>query len=350
MDYYNLHIKNIMLGIMIVVGFSSCLTSSVVVNIQRPADITISQDIQNIVLVNRSRPSKDNLTGNIVEGLVTGEGIGFDRKGAEYCISGLSNMLEKSDRFLLKNAFGMELKGTGTSSFPIPLDWNQVKSICESYDGDALLVLETFDSDSRTIVGAPVTRKRKVKGVKVKEIAYPATLIMEIESGWRIYDLNKKIIIDENKFTEIKEFSSSGPSPEQAVMSLPSKRRAIKEAGLFAGRQYGFRISPIWVKARRLYYSYKFDEFKIARKYIKQGDWDSAIQIWMPLTENTDVKLARRASFNMALASEIKGGLDAAIEWAKKAQILGEKKSYNYINILHKRKRDEEKLKQQLNN
>jgi hypothetical protein len=335
---------------MVVVGFSSCSTSSVVVNIQRPADITISQDIQNVVLVNRSRPSKDNLAGNIVEGLVTGEGIGSDRKGAEYCIIGLSNMLENSERFLLKNTGGMELKGTGTSSFPIPLDWNQVKSICGSYAGDALLVLETFDSDSRTIMGAPVTRIRKVKRVKVKEISYPATLIMEIESGWRIYDLNKQMIIDENKFTEIKEFLAWGPSPEQAVMSLPSKRRAIKDAGLFAGRQYGFRISPIWIKAKRLYYSSKFDEFKSAKKYIKQGDWDTAIEIWMPLTDNADVKLAGRASFNMALASEIKGGLDAAIEWANKAKLLGEKKSNNYINILHKRKRDEEKLKQQLNN
>jgi len=101
MDYCNLN--KIIFGIMVVVGFSSCSTSSVVVNIQRPADITISQDIQNVVLVNRSRPSKDNLTSNIVEGLVTGEGIGSDRKGAEYCITGLSNMLENSERFLLKN-------------------------------------------------------------------------------------------------------------------------------------------------------------------------------------------------------------------------------------------------------
>jgi hypothetical protein len=52
----------------------------------------------------------------------------------------------------------------------------------------------------------------------------------------------------------------------------------------------------------------------------------------------------------MAIASEIKGGLDTAIEWANKAKKLGEKKAYNYINILQRRKMDEEKLKQQLNN
>ena len=350
MDCCNLNIKNIIYSIIFILGLSSCSTSSIVVNIQRPADITISKDVQNIVLVNRSRPSQGNFARNIVEGLATGEGIGSDRKGAEYCISGLSNMLDNSERFELKNIGGLELKGTGTSSFPMPLDWSQVKSICSTYSADALLVLETFDSDSRTIVGAPVTRKRKVKRVVVKEVEYPATLIMEIESGWRIYDLNKQMIIDENKFVEVKKFSAWGSSPEQALMNLPSRRRAVKEAGLFAGKQYGFRVSPIWIKANRLYYSSKFDEFKNAKRYVKKGDWDTAIKIWMPLTSNNDLKIAGRASFNMAVASELKGGLDAAIEWANKANSLGERKSDNYINVLYKRKQDEEKLKQQLIN
>ena len=163
MDYYSLIINKFIFSLLVVVGLSSCSTSSVVVNIQRPADITISQDIQNVILVNRSRPSKNNLASNIVEGIVTGEGIGSDRKGAEYCITGLSNMLLNSERYNIKNIDGIELKGTGTSAFPIPLDWNEVKSICGSYDSDALLVLETFDSDSWIRIGTPVTRTRKVK-------------------------------------------------------------------------------------------------------------------------------------------------------------------------------------------
>ena len=35
-----------------------------------------------------------------------------------------------------------------------------------------------------------------------------AILEMKIVSGWRIYDNSKQIIIDENKFTELKEFSA----------------------------------------------------------------------------------------------------------------------------------------------
>lgn len=176
-------LKKLSFGFLIVIGLSACTTSSILVNIQRPADITVSQDIQNVVIVNRSRPSKYNLAGNIVEGLISGEGIGADRKGAEYCVDGLVNMLANSERFTLKNTGEIELKGTGTSAFPIPLDWNEVKSLCGSYDSDALLVLETFDSDSWIRIGAPVTRTRKVKKNKDKRIALSSYIDYECGIG-----------------------------------------------------------------------------------------------------------------------------------------------------------------------
>ena len=179
---------------------------------------------------------------------------------------------------------------------------------------------------------------------------YPATLTMSVESGWRIYDVKKKYIIDENKFTEIKDFTAWGNSSEAAQLHLPSKRRVIQESGLFAGKQYGFRISPMWIKVRRTYYTGKSDDLKLAKSHVKTRDWDAAIDIWKDLVDNPDDKIARRAAYNMAIVSEIKGGLDTAIEWANKAKKLGEKKADSYINTLQRRKLDEEKLKQQLNN
>ncbi len=61
-------------------------------------------------------------------------------------------------------------------------------------------------------------------------------------------------------------------------------------------------------------------------------------------------KTASRASYNMALASEIKGYLDAAIDWAKKAKALGDKRANSYISTLNKRKQVQKKLNKQLNN
>ena len=65
--------------IIIAVFLSSCSTSSVLVSIQKPADISLPQDIKTVVVANRSIPTKKNLAGNILEGLVSGEGIGTDK-------------------------------------------------------------------------------------------------------------------------------------------------------------------------------------------------------------------------------------------------------------------------------
>tara|TARA_Y100000766_G_C18867183_1_gene586382 strand:- start:51 stop:1085 length:1035 start_codon:yes stop_codon:yes gene_type:complete len=334
----------------LIVFFSSCSTSSVLVSIQQPADITIPSDIKSVVVANRSAPTKKNLAGNIIEGLVSGEGIGADKRGSQYCVEGLVSILDNSERFNTKNIGDLELKGTGTSSFPPALKWKKVKKLCNTYNADALIVLETFDSDSRILFGKPVKRTVKKKGVKIVEMRHKAILEMKIVSGWRIYDNSKQIIIDENKFIEYKEFISFGISNDDAESKLPYRGVALKQSGDFAGFQYGKRISPIWIQARRVYYSGKENQLKQASKNVKANDWDDAIEIWKGMVNLSDKNVAAKASFNMALASEITGFLDAAIDWAKKAKALGDKKANSYISILNKRKEDQLKLNKQLNN
>ena len=51
----------------------SCGTSTVMVNVQRPADISVPQNIQKVIVANRSTPGKGNITGNIVEGILNME-------------------------------------------------------------------------------------------------------------------------------------------------------------------------------------------------------------------------------------------------------------------------------------
>ena len=63
----------------------------------------------------------------------------------------------------------MNLKGTGTSTFPDLLSWSKVKKICDTYGSDALIVLSTFDSDSRTFEGKKVVKTKTVKGNKIKK-------------------------------------------------------------------------------------------------------------------------------------------------------------------------------------
>ena len=109
---------NKLLYLLLVSVFVSCGTSSVIVNIQRPADISVPQSVQKVAVVNRSTAGKENMVGNIVEGIFTGEGIGADKKGSEYCVMGLTQMLANSERYELRGGGDLNLKGTWTSTIP----------------------------------------------------------------------------------------------------------------------------------------------------------------------------------------------------------------------------------------
>ena len=71
---------------------------------------------------------------------------------------------------------------------------------------------------------------------------------------------------------------------------MPSKRRVIQESGLFAGKQYGFRISPIWIKVRRTYYTGKSDDLKLAKSYGHVG---------MKVTKQSQLKSTFEKTFAM---------------------------------------------------
>jgi hypothetical protein len=63
--------------------FNSCKTTSVYVDVLKPADITIPGKHEKIAVVNRSLPGKGEKGGNFVEGLFTGEGIHQDRNASD---------------------------------------------------------------------------------------------------------------------------------------------------------------------------------------------------------------------------------------------------------------------------
>src|ERR1035437_9457785 len=109
-------------------AFASC-TSTISLQVLKPADVTLPTEIQKFTLVNRSRPNKKNQVWNVVEGILTGEGLFEDREGAESCLGGVMETMQRTPRFTI-NQGSMEFKGTGTDQFAPPLSWEEVDAMC----------------------------------------------------------------------------------------------------------------------------------------------------------------------------------------------------------------------------
>lgn len=344
MKFVNLFIY----AVLLLFVFSACSTSSVTVRVLDPADITVPASIKKVAVANRSLPSKKSQVGNVIEGIITGEGLFVDREASGNCIRGVADVLVSSPRFDVVIPGGLDLRGTGTAKFPVPLAWPEVEKICKESNADALVTLETFDSNVSHRY-AKEERKKKVDGVEKTYIVYIAAVDIGISAGWRIYDPKKKQIIDENVFLDRKGWDAEGASESEAKKKLPNKRASIKDAGFFAGQQYGFRISPVWVRVGRKYYIKGHDDFKDAKFYVRANEWEKAAEKWQKHAKSPDNKIAGRATYNLALASEINGDLETSLEWAKRSYTeFRNKSAREYVNIISRRIMAAEKLKEQM--
>ncbi|OFX59777.1 MAG: hypothetical protein A2046_08605 [Bacteroidetes bacterium GWA2_30_7] len=328
--------------------FTSCSTSSITMKVLVPAQITVPTNIKKLAVANRSLPGKGEKFNNILEGVLTGEGIQVDREASFRCVDGVADVLVSSPRYTVKVPSNLDLRGTGTTEWPIPLEWNEVERICKENDADALIALEIFDSNT----GIRYSTKEAKKKVGDKEVPYTehtATMDIGIMAGWRIYNPSNQAIVDQNIFTDHKFWYGQGEKQEQALGRLPAQRSCIIEAGKFAGSQYGIRISPVWVSVSRAYYTKGVDDFETAKLKVRANQWAEAAEIWQKYVSNSDTKIAGRAAYNMALACEVDGKLDLAIDWAKKSYSEFKNKSArSYMNTLTQRQADQQKLNQQM--
>lgn len=309
---------NLLLLSLIVVMLHSCKTASVYTNVLVPAQITIPQHIQTVGILNRSLPGKGEGWRNFLEGFISGESIMADREGSYNVCKGLAFKINTNPRFKAYLMEGEDFRGTGTKVFPIPLTWEEVDYLCNKYKVDAIVVLETFDSD---IMRASRSRKveRTVQGEKVMVTEFLEDLNIRVNAGWRVYDNINKKIIDQDVFYDEKAWNTVGNTPEEAVRKLPSKRGAINDAGYFAGEMMGVRISPNWVRVSRYYYKKGDDRLVNAKRFVKVNNWKEAVVLWSQSAKSPDHKIAGRACHNMALAAEMEGELNIALEWANKA-------------------------------
>jgi hypothetical protein len=332
---------------------SGCMKSARMTVLQ-PAQMTIPEHISTVAVVDRSKPSNGWL--NVLEGMLTGEAIGQDRRSREQAVQGLTQVLTRTPRFKVKYT-GIEMTGSKAgSNLPAPLDWPEIERICREYGADAVVTIESFDSDNNTSTRSVQNKRKDKNGKQYIETTYNGRQRTGVRMGWRMYDPSTKIILDEFVTDDYLERTSSGATERAALNNLPSQVNVTRDVAHIGGTAYGMRIAPVYVQVNRQYYGKSKAakaEMKQAARLAAAGNWDKAAEIWKKLSEKPgmDQKAAGRAAYNMAVAAEMKGQLELAQEWAEKAWTkYGNKKAKYYINTLKMRQNDARKVDSQMHN
>jgi hypothetical protein len=333
---------------LVLLSISAC-NKSVSLSAWQPAPITVPRHIQKITLVNRTLP--ESKIANVIEGVLTGELPFQDKNAVQASMNSLLNSLSESSRFQ-SGVYPTVLKGSGSGGLlPMPLDWPTVERICRETQADAVLALETYDSDFIVTNAEKLEDQKQKDGTVIKTKVYTAQGVATIKLGFRLYDMKNRVIIDQHQYNHGNTWNARGSTAAQAALALIAKNDAVMRVSESSGYVYGKRIVPMQVWLSRRVYSKGGGnpQLKAGARAALVNDWDNAIRNWEQTANSGSSKSAGKACYNLAIAYEVQGDFEKALQWARRGYSqYGFKPSRQYVAQLEQRVVNEQRLKEQM--
>jgi len=293
------------------------------VEIPNAPKIKISDSIQSFTILNRSlTPEFSNYNEDTLQIAFYKQNFKvntnvLDSMASDTTIKALGDILFESERFdvvipVERNIYRL-LPYTKT---PEPLTWDYVKSICDQFKTDALIVLENIAF--RTVTNYQTQKEYINDGY---EKTYFASIDFYSRAHWRIYyPKTKQIVLDYTKNEDTLYWESYEFDLRTTFRKLPSIKAAAAETGIKNALDFSKLIAPNWTEESRYYYVLEDSNIDRSIQFASDGEWEKAYDNWkIFVTKGNSIKVSK-IMLNLALASEMNGNIPEAIEWAKLAQ------------------------------
>lgn len=220
------------------------------------------------------------------------------------------------------------------------LNWEFLDNISGKKFADIFIVLDSVNLSMESDQFA-INFYEPVEYYIYREIA--------IKAYWKVYDLVEKKQLDQYVYVDTLLWDGLSYFKSELKKKLPSVERSIRETSYFAALDYANRIFPNWQTETRYYFVSGNQDFEKAAKLVKQNEWTKAAELWDKYINDIDREIASRATFNMALASEMLGELELAVKYAERSyKIKNKSRTKYYIYTLQKRLEEIIKLKNQI--
>jgi tetratricopeptide (TPR) repeat protein len=229
-----------------------------------------------------------------------------------------------------------------TSLMAGEMPWNEVRELCDTFKTDALLSLDYFKT--RVITDYEKTVNFEVFSNNFRDEAR-AEMKVSYEALFRIYDPSVEKVIMRKFMRDTVIWNGVDRSARDLFYWFTPVKQALTEAGIAIALDLSGEISPTWLKDRRSYFANGDANLKSAAPLVNSGQWEQALALWMNTAETSNSKsIKSKAEFNIALAYEMLGDIDSAIDWAMKSYTTMYRiNTYNYLETLEQRKKQTNK-------
>ena len=330
--------KHFLILLISVLSLTSCLmiesVRSIQVEVMKPAIFTLPEEYNTVAIFKRDLYQSDTAVIRYIE--VSGPQLDTSVHYADlsvYCVDALAETIRKEGYF-------SEVKNYRDS---LNHFWNNGKStisrneLVEKTQADLFIFLDYFN----------FKRTAFLRTLGVFNTYPQLWWTIEVKNDTAMYVYNQKDTLS----YEVYFF------PEYFQEKTFKMNDILKNATEYIAKSFGSKLTPSWMPVERMYYTSNNPAMKMAEKFALQNEWIKAAEVWNRESKNKNKKIAAKATFNMAVACEMEGKFDLAIDWLIKSYSALPKNNdehkascQRYIHVLALRKKEVEKLSKQVRN
>lgn len=297
----------------------------------KPAPVSFPRNFNKIMFINLDNDiNNDNEIDTLVFGIITKEmSMGLLDGSINTPNIDTSNFVFNNS-FFNRNGFYIDTT----------INWTYLNEFINTYETDLLIVLDSIDMIMNEWYEADYN-VYPVEFYKYREFS--------VKASWKFIDVYERKILDSITYSDTLYWELMKTNKKDLENEFPSTIQSLKELCYYTGLDYSKRIFPVWKTETRFFYAEGNKQFKEAALLANDGKWNEASEIWKQYVKHIDKELASRACLNMAVASEMIGNIEDAVQWAQVSfEIKEKKRTRYYILKLKSRLSDNEKLKQQI--
>ncbi|PIF06422.1 MAG: hypothetical protein CSA36_01675 [Draconibacterium sp.] len=324
---------------------SCATTQQLIIEIPQPAKQSIPERIQSMTLISRAvddsytNSEADSLQRTFYKHRFNYDTIINDFQAVDTTLKAMGNLLFETGRFDYVIPEKRFLKAKKNAFITREMPWNEVKNLCETFNTDALISIDHFKTRVET-------NYSKESGFNPLEVSFYSVAVAKMyvyyETLIRIYDPLEEKIIMRKLLQDTLFWEDYDSSVSELFNRFTPVKNALLEAGIAIALDFTDEIGPMWRQETRQFYAKGNASLRQAAPLARNGQWNTAVSIWKKILEEPGSKSVKaRTEYNLALACELTGNIDEAIQWATKSyNTMFSVITYQYLETLKRRKNE----------
>lgn len=320
--------------------FACSTTKELSLVVSEPSPVTITNEIKTIGIIDATKPSLEKRKKKVGLAEVAVQDEKWLRiNGTEASMEGLFDALLKDNRIDKVVLIQRANIAQSLSDESLNADtWQEIDALCAELGVDAIFALAHFEVDTKLKVKKTNVTQNDLLRMQQLRRGQEITMETLIENGWRIFDPNNKVLLDEIVTNDAMVTTSKGSNVYKAFENMGNRRQNAIAFSKKTGVSYGKRLWPTERLLKRKYFAKGNPDLTKTNELIEKGNIAQAIQKLKHLVTKTNATIGSRASYNLAVLHEYQGNLAKAIQWTEKS-IAIKRNGFNttYLKNLQKR-------------